>query len=41
VSKHTGALEAVDCILNRGGDADDVLRAVVDVLHDPGSARRG
>jgi hypothetical protein len=27
-----GALEAVDRILNRGGDADDVLRAVVDVL---------
>ncbi len=29
-----GALEAVDRIVNRGGDADDVLRAVVDVLHD-------
>ncbi len=31
---HAGALEAIDRILNRGGDADDVLRAVVDVLHD-------
>jgi GAF domain-containing protein len=29
-----GALEAIDRIINRGGDADDVLRAVVDVLHD-------
>jgi hypothetical protein len=27
-----GALEAIDRILNRGGDADDVLRAVLDVL---------
>lgn len=27
-----GALEAIDRILNRGGDADDVLRSVVDVL---------
>jgi hypothetical protein len=27
-----GALEAVDRILNRGGDADDVLRRVVGVL---------
>jgi L-methionine (R)-S-oxide reductase len=31
---HSGALEAIDRILNRGGDADDVLRGVVDVLHD-------
>jgi L-methionine (R)-S-oxide reductase len=31
---HAGALEAVDRIINRGGEADDVLRAVVDVLHD-------
>jgi GAF domain-containing protein len=31
---HAGALEAVDRIVNRGGDADDVLRAVVNVLHD-------
>jgi len=28
-----GALDAVDRILNRGGDADDVLRGVVDTLH--------
>jgi hypothetical protein len=28
-----GALEAVDRILNRGGDPDDVLRDVLDVLH--------
>jgi hypothetical protein len=27
-----GALEAVERILNRGGDADDVLRAVVEAL---------
>jgi putative methionine-R-sulfoxide reductase with GAF domain len=27
-----GALDAIDRILNRGGDADDVLREVVDVL---------
>ncbi len=31
---HSGALEAIDRILNRGGEADDVLRAAVDVLHD-------
>jgi L-methionine (R)-S-oxide reductase len=31
---HSGALEAIDRILNRGGEADDVLRAVVHVLHD-------
>jgi GAF domain-containing protein len=34
MSSYSGALEAIDRILNRGGDADDVLRAVVDVLHD-------
>jgi hypothetical protein len=28
-----GALEAIDRILNRGGDADEVLREVLDVLH--------
>ena len=27
-----GALEAIDRILNRGGDADEVLRAVLQVL---------
>ena len=31
---YRGALDAVERILNRGGDADDVLRAVVDVLAD-------
>jgi GAF domain-containing protein len=31
---HEGALEAIDRILRRGGDADEVLRAVVDDLHD-------
>ena len=31
---YRGALEAVDRIVNRGGDADDVLRAAVEVLHD-------
>jgi hypothetical protein len=30
--ERTGALDAVDRIVNRGGDADDVLRQVVDVL---------
>jgi hypothetical protein len=30
----TGALEAIDRILNRGGDADDVLRQVVAALHE-------
>jgi L-methionine (R)-S-oxide reductase len=31
---HSGALEAIDRILNRGGEADGVLQAVVDVLYD-------
>ncbi len=31
---HRGAVEAVERLLNRGGDADDVLRAVVSVLHE-------
>ena len=34
MTPYAGALEALDRILNRGGDADDVLRAVVDVLHE-------
>jgi L-methionine (R)-S-oxide reductase len=34
MTAYDGALEAIDRILNRGGDADDVLRAVVEVLHD-------
>jgi putative methionine-R-sulfoxide reductase with GAF domain len=29
-----GALEAVDRVLNRGGDADDVLRAVVTAVYE-------
>ena len=33
-----GALEAIDRILNRGGDADDVLRRVLTALHDRGVA---
>jgi hypothetical protein len=32
VSDHSAELEALDRILNRGGDADDVLRQVVRVL---------
>jgi L-methionine (R)-S-oxide reductase len=31
---YRGGLEAVDRLVNRGGDADDLLRSVVDVLHD-------
>jgi GAF domain-containing protein len=34
MTAYAGALEAIDRILNRGGDADDVLRQVVSVLHD-------
>jgi L-methionine (R)-S-oxide reductase len=34
VSGYSGALEAIDRILNRAGDADDVLREVVSVLHE-------
>jgi hypothetical protein len=34
VSSHSGALEAIDRILNRGGDADEVLRQVVFVLYE-------
>ena len=29
---YAGALEALDRVLNRGGEADDVLRAIVAVL---------
>jgi hypothetical protein len=32
----SGALEAIERILNRGGDADDVLRAVVATLVERG-----
>jgi hypothetical protein len=31
---HRGALAAVERVLNRGGDADDVLRAVVAALRE-------
>jgi hypothetical protein len=34
MSSTSGALEAIDRILNRGGDADDVLRRVVATLHE-------
>ena len=37
-SSSSGALEAVERILNRGGDADDVLRQVVDTLRQRASA---
>ena len=33
MSAHDGALEAIDRILNRGDDADEVLRDIVAVLH--------
>ena len=34
MNAHSGALEAVERVLNRGGEADDVLRQVVAILHD-------
>jgi hypothetical protein len=34
-----GALDAVERILNRGGDSDDVLRAVVAALVERGACR--
>ena len=34
MSSTDGALEAIDGILDRGGDADDVLRLVVATLHE-------
>ena len=34
MSTHAGALEAVERVLNRGGEADDVLRRVVAILHE-------
>lgn len=36
MSPFGGALEAIDRILNRGGDADDVLRAVLSTLLERG-----
>jgi GAF domain-containing protein len=34
MTAYAGALETIDRILERGGDADEVLREVVSVLHD-------
>jgi hypothetical protein len=34
VSEHSGAAEAVERVVNRGGEADDVLRQVVSILHE-------
>jgi len=34
VSAHGGALEAVERVLESGGEADDVLRQVVAILHE-------
>ncbi|MBA2462635.1 MAG: hypothetical protein H0V45_12865 [Actinobacteria bacterium] len=34
MSSHAGALETIERVLNRGGDADDVLREVVAILHE-------
>ena len=36
MSSGSGALEAVERVLNRGGDADDVLRDVVAAVHERG-----
>ena len=34
MTAHSGALEAVERVLSRGGEADDVLRQVVAILHE-------
>ena len=34
MSPQSGALEAVERVLDRGGEADDVLRQVVAILHE-------
>ena len=34
MSVHSGALEAIERVLNRGGEADNVLREVVAILHE-------
>jgi hypothetical protein len=34
VTEHTGALEGIERVLNRGGEADDVLRQIVAILHE-------
>jgi putative methionine-R-sulfoxide reductase with GAF domain len=36
VTAYDGALESIDRILDRGGDADEILRQVVAVLHGVG-----
>jgi hypothetical protein len=36
MSSSSGALEAVESILDRGGDADELLRRVVATLHETG-----
>jgi hypothetical protein len=38
MAEPAGALEAVERILNRGGDADDVLRDVLRAVHERGIA---
>ena len=38
MTPYAGALEAIDRILNRGGDADDVLRAVLAALYERGTS---
>jgi hypothetical protein len=39
VKDSRGVIEAVERVLNRGGDADDVLRSVVTILHERGRYR--
>jgi hypothetical protein len=34
VNSHGGALEAVEQVLDSGGEADDVLRQIVAILHE-------
>ena len=38
MNARSGAVEGIDRILNRGGDADDVLRGVLGALHARGIA---
>ena len=38
MTQYAAALEAIDRILNRGGEADDVLRAVLTALQERGVA---
>jgi hypothetical protein len=41
MSSTSETLEALDLVLNRGGDADDILRQVVALLHEAGYAWAG